>query len=129
MENTPPHPNPKIERFAEAGILPRGAKSLLRQISSSEGGSFGNVDGARASFKLFFASPTECTRHVHYLGRTNCSATWITMVRHPVDWIASRFRFAKPTCFLSRGNLPIQDTIDDLLLPHDATLSCCPPGL
>ena len=31
----PPHPNPKIERFAEAGILSRGAKSLLRQISSS----------------------------------------------------------------------------------------------
>ena len=56
---------------------------------------------------FFLATPsTDCTRHVHYLGRTNCSATWITMVRHPVDWIVSRFRFAKPTCLSSRVNLP-----------------------
>ena len=32
-------------------------------------------------------------RHVHYLGTIQCRVTWISMVRSPVDWIVSRFRF------------------------------------
>ena len=35
-----------------------------------------------------------CTRHVHFLGSPLlCPVTWISMVRSPVDWHVSRFRF------------------------------------
>ena len=32
-------------------------------------------------------------RHLHHLGTIQCPVTWISMVRSPVDWIVSRFRW------------------------------------
>jgi hypothetical protein len=46
--------------------------------------------------------PALTDRHVHFL-QLPCPATWITVVRHPVDFFISRFRLgAKAMCNIDK---------------------------